>query len=144
MNRTKAEFLENYNKFSKYEIITANKISDILNDNNYSRNYDCKYDIKFKNYNLTVEFKADYKTHITNNFFIEYVRKIYYKKTGLSVSKANFYCLIDKVNDNFYIIPTYLLKHLCKTHEQRYSKISNIKGVIISLSIIIENSVELN
>jgi len=85
-------------------------------------NNDFKYDLKIGQAkekelgqifdNSTIEVKYDLKATQTNNVFVEYYSRG--KKSGLSISNADYYCFC--FGDTFHIIPTDILKKKCRKY----------------------------
>lgn len=63
--------------------------------------------------NKKVEVKTDYKTTDTGNLFIEYFSRG--KDSGITISKAEFYCFVIS-NENIIFIETKKLKNLCRKY----------------------------
>lgn len=99
-----------------------------------------KYDFKDTN-NTTYEIKADKKSHLTDNFYIEFSQKFSqneeYIPSGISKSIADYYMIMN--GDTFYQVKRNIILHLIITND--YQKITfkdNIyntftKGVLIKV-----------
>lgn len=65
----------------------------------------------------TLEVKTDYRAHETGNLYIETNQKLdngQWVKSGISISKANFYCFAGPTGEGFLTIPTAQLKQILK------------------------------
>jgi len=61
----------------------------------------------------TIEVKTDYRAHETGNLYVETNQKLpdgRWVKSGISISKANFYCFAGPKGEGFLTIPTAALK----------------------------------
>ena len=63
--------------------------------------------------NKKVEVKTDYKATQTGNVFIEYFSRG--KDSGITISKADFYCFVTS-NENITFIEIKKLKKLCRKY----------------------------
>jgi|TARA_R110000744_G_scaffold45378_5_gene100785 hypothetical protein len=63
--------------------------------------------------NKKVEVKTDYKSSETGNVFIEYSSRG--KDSGITISKAEFYCFVTS-NENITFIEIKKLKKLCRKY----------------------------
>ena len=75
----------------------------------------------------------------TGNFFIEFYG--YGKKTGISISKANFYIISDTIN--YYLINLNVLKEIIDNNKfpMQKTRDKTTIGYLVSKNIIIENSI---
>ena len=129
-------FLKQLKKYQKYEVLAADKIC-ILNDVNIiNYNEDNKYDFLTSD-NLKYEVKADEYSSKSGNFFIEFYG--YNKPSGITTTEANYYIITDTIN--YYMIDVDKLKILCTGDNIKKTKDSSTFGHIISIEIIISNSI---
>lgn len=128
-------------KYQPYEVIASKKIEILNKCTVLNFNNDNKYDFK-TNDNLTYEVKADELSLKTGNIFIEY--EGYNKKSGLSVSKADFYIITD--TNDYYMIQTKKLKQLINKLDIKDKKIMNTFdkltfGFVIRKNLIFDNCI---
>jgi hypothetical protein len=72
--------------------------------------------------NKRIEVKTDFQATDTRNIFVEYESRN--KKSGISTSKAEFYCFIIS-NEQLILIETKLLKEKCRVY---FGSKRDIKG----------------
>ena len=129
-------FLKQLKKYQKYEVLAADKVC-IFNDVNIiNYNEDKKYDFLTSD-NLKYEVKADEYSLKSGNFFIEFYG--YNKPSGITTTEANYYIITDTIN--YYMIDVDKLKILCTGDNIKKTKDSSTFGHIISIEIIISNSI---
>lgn len=93
----------------------------------------------------TVEVKTDYRAWCTGNLYIETEQEIreQWRPSGLSISKATFYCFAGPTGEGFLTIPTPRLKSLVEetgrpVHMKRKSATSrDTKGFLIRVEDIV-------
>lgn len=93
----------------------------------------------------TVEVKTDYRAWCTGNLYIETEQEIrgQWRPSGLSISKATFYCFAGPRGEGFLTIPTPRLKSLVEetgrpVHMKRKSATSrDTKGFLIRVEDIV-------
>jgi len=93
----------------------------------------------------TVEVKTDYRAWCTGNLYIETEQEIrgQWRASGLSISKATFYCFAGPRGEGFLTIPTSRLKSLVEetgrpVHMKRKSATSrDTKGFLIRVEDIV-------
>ena len=127
----------------KYEDEAIIKICNLYNVSVIERQNETNYkiihyDIKTDD-NKTYEIKADIKSNLTNNFFIEYSQ--YNKQSGILITQAQYHILIH--NELFYCIETDKIKKLIEIKHYRTASTRDglSKGFLIPVSDIIKNSV---
>ena len=125
-------------RFKPYEIEAAKRIIKLnsVEVKKWCNNY--KYDFKTSD-NLKYEIKTEPMSLKTNNFFIEFYG--YGKKTGISISKANFYIISDTIN--YYLINVNVLKEIIDNNKfpMQKTRDKTTIGYLVSKNIIIENSI---
>ena len=125
-------------RFKPYEIEAAKRIIKLnsVEVKKWCNNY--KYDFKTSD-NLKYEVKTEPMSLKTNNFFIEFYG--YGKKTGISISKANFYIISDTIN--YYLINVNVLKEIIDNNKfpMQKTRDKTTIGYLVSKNIIIENSI---
>ena len=107
-------FLKNVDKYHIYEIIASQKICTLNNTKLSKFNDDYRYDFKTLD-KIKYEVKTDELSLSTNNLFIEF--EGYKKKSGISISKANYYIFCDTID--YYLIQAQKLKEILN----KYNKI---------------------
>jgi hypothetical protein len=131
-------FFENLEKFKPYEIEAAKRIIKLNNVEvkKWCNNY--KYDFKTSD-NLKYEVKTEPMSLKTGNFFIEFYG--YGKKTGITITKANFYIISDTIN--YYLINVNVLKEIIDNNKfpMQKTRDKTTIGYLVSKNIIIENSI---
>ncbi len=93
----------------------------------------------------TVEVKTDYRAWCTGNLYIETEQEIRdeWRPSGLSISKADFYCFAGPTGEGFLTIPTGRLKQLVAqtgrpVHMRRKSKTSrDTRGFLIRVEDVV-------